>query len=61
VNGAGTAASAQVDTLVLRDGPALLTAYASGAGSSRPKAAESLVVRVDNGHGDGHHVRVHQK
>jgi len=38
-----------------------LTAYASGAGSSRPKAAESLVVRVDNAHGDGHHVRVHQK
>ena len=61
MNGAGTAASAQVDTLVLCDGPALLTAYASGAGSSRPKAAESLVVRVDNGHGDGHHVRVHQK
>jgi len=24
-----------------------------GAGSSRPKAAESLVVRVDNAHGDG--------
>jgi beta-glucanase (GH16 family) len=54
VNGAGTAASAQVDTLVLRDGPALLTAYAYGAGSSKPKAAESLIVRVDNAHGDRH-------
>ncbi|WP_203988954.1 glycoside hydrolase family 16 protein [Virgisporangium aurantiacum] len=50
----GTAATVDIDTTRFRNGTVHLTAYGYGAGSSRPRAARTVKLTVDNATGDRH-------
>lgn len=54
VSADGTSAVAVVDTVLLRDGWTPVVAFGWGSKGRWPSAVETVVVKVDNAHGDGH-------